>query len=106
VDPDYSFIMPASVLHWIFFAPALIGAVGLCARNRNYQLSAILYLVTACFYAFVPEILTPRHRLHILWVLVWAQFDFLWYLGSREPFWAELPFRTAARGKALRGTNT
>ena len=105
MDPDYSFIMPASVLHWIFFAPALIGAVGLCARNRNYQLSALLYVGTVCSYAFAPEILTPRHRLHVLWVLVWAQFDFFWYLGSREPFWAKLPFRTAARGKVLPGTN-
>jgi len=106
VSPEYSFIMPASVLHWILFGPAVMGAINLYTKSRKFRLSAALYLVTIFFFALLPVSQTPRHRLHVLWVLAWAQFDFFWHLGSRKAFWGERISATAAHGRALLGAKT
>lgn len=78
IEEAYSYITIASFLHWLFAIPAIIGGVLLWNQFPNIRLLLIYFIVTLALYAFFPGQQGPRHRVQISFVLVLAQYHFLW----------------------------
>ncbi len=79
IDPAYSYLFLASVLHWLFFIPATFSFFRLW-RSSIQNRAILMYLVVVTFfYAIAPaEVMGPRERVQINYIYIWLQFDFLW----------------------------
>lgn len=86
VAPSYSFLVLASILHWIAFIPALIGGGKLYLRSNRARMFLLYLVVILGFYAVVPELQGPRHRYQVSFVIAWVQFHFLWLVRRRVEF--------------------
>jgi hypothetical protein len=86
IEECYSFLLVPSLLHWIFCVPGLIGAWMLWQKSPV----ARLYLIHVAFvflsYSVTKELLGPRQRLQVSFIIAWAQFHFLWELRPQEHF--------------------
>ena len=81
VDPQYSFLIVPSVLHWLLFGPAIAAAV-LLWRSRPSARLPLLYLASAAaLYSLIPLAQGPRHRVQTVFVLAWLQYHALWVLA-------------------------
>lgn len=80
IEPEYSYLLIPSILHWVLFIPAVIAAIGMFQKNAVFRFAAIYFMVLMFFYGSIPELLGPRDRLQVSWVLIWAQFQVIWYL--------------------------
>ncbi len=77
-NAEGSYLLIASILHWIMLVPALVGA-WLLGRASPLARLALFYLVLVIsFYALTEELQGPRQRLQVSFVIAWAQFQFLW----------------------------
>lgn len=96
IDEEYSFLLIPSVLHWLLFVPAVIGAVVLWGRAAGARFVLVFFALMILFYAMVPELQGPRHRVQLTFAIAWMQFHFFWevtLLALRgDPRW-----HTAAR---------
>lgn len=74
LEPAYTFLLLPSILHWIFFVPAVVGAFSLWRRSELAKL-LILFLATAIvFYAIVEMLQNPRQRYQLSYIIVWMQY--------------------------------
>jgi hypothetical protein len=83
LSPEYSFLLLASIFHWLLLTPAFVGGVLLWRRSSIILLIAIVLVLYMALYMASPEIEGPRHRVAVAFVLIWMQFDFLWALITR-----------------------
>jgi hypothetical protein len=79
-ESNYSFIVPAAFLHWIFFLPALIGLVVLWRSMPDFRLVLIYLILVIAFYALVPELQGPRQRLTVSFIWAWMEFHFFYLI--------------------------
>lgn len=84
IDPNYSFLLLPSLLHWVLFVPTVIGCIMLWHDVPRARV-LIVYLLTALvvYGAGLDELQGPRHRVQLIFIYAWAQFHFLWYLLPR-----------------------
>lgn len=80
IEDEYSFLMLPSVLHWMLFVPMVIGAMALWARGGGTRFVVVFLVLTMLFYAVVPELQGPRHRVQLTFIIAWMQFHFFWEL--------------------------
>jgi hypothetical protein len=80
LEPNYTFLLIASIMHWFLLLPSLMAGVLLWRRSDVTSLITIVLVLYVALYAMSPEIEGPRHRVQIAFVLIWMQFDFLWTL--------------------------
>ena len=85
IDPVYSFLLIPSILHWILFVPAVFAGAVMFRKNRVFRFAAIYFLVLIVFYGVIPQLYGSRERQQVAWVLVWAQFHFLWNALQASP---------------------
>jgi len=78
------FLKLPSILHWLMFIPATIGAVLVWHKTRLGKILVLLCLVNVGFYALVPAIGSTRHRAVFDSLFLVMQFEFFWvYLISK-----------------------
>jgi len=84
IDPNYSFLLLPSLLHWLLFFPTVIGCIMLWHDVPRAR-PLIVYLLTALvvYGAGLDELQGPRHRVQLIFIYAWAQFHVLWYLLPR-----------------------
>lgn len=96
IEDEYSFLLIPSVLHWLLFVPMVIGGGTLWVRAAGARFVLVFLVLMMLFYAVVPELQGPRHRVQLTFAIAWMQFHFFWeitLLALRgNPQW-----RTAAR---------
>lgn len=83
IEASYSFLSIPAVLHWSFILPSIFAGIALW---RNYTLARVplIYLIIIwVFFAMIPMLQGPRHRVQATFVLAWMQFHFLWMLISK-----------------------
>lgn len=84
VAQDYSFLLPSSILHWLFFPAFVLGGVFLWRSSTRARLAIVYVLILTFFYSFVPELSGPRHRVQIVPFITWMQFEFFVVLIRRR----------------------
>ena len=82
IDTSYPFLLIPSILHWIFFIPAMVTGVILWQKNITARLLIIYMLLVTLFYT-LTIFSGPRQRLQITFVIAWLQFHTLWLLVGR-----------------------
>ncbi len=80
VDARYAFLEWPALLHWFFAVPAVLGSVSLWRRSVGARLVLLHALAACAFYALVPELQGPRHRLQVALAVVWLQFHSVHFL--------------------------
>jgi hypothetical protein len=80
IEEIYAYLWLPTVLHWLFFIPALIGAACLWSESKHTRLFLIYWLCLIGLYAVTEQLLGPRQRFQVAFVFAWAQFHFLWKL--------------------------
>jgi len=83
LDIEYTFLLFAAILHWVFFIPAVAGAVLLWRSTPGYRPILIYLMVALLFYGAFEELQGARQRVQVLFVYAWAQYHFLWVLFQR-----------------------
>jgi len=79
IDPDYSFITVASLLHWLFIPIAVYGLYIFTKRHyKNLMPFLIMALLLTVFYGSFSELQGPRHRIGILGFIALIQALGLW----------------------------
>lgn len=79
VDPKYAFLFIPSILHLIFFIPAVAGFFALWKRHPQARLVLIYFILIVGFYSIVPGLQGVRQRVQIGFVFAWLQFHTLWF---------------------------
>jgi hypothetical protein len=74
IESGYSFLILSSTLHWVFFAPALVGAALIWRESVGGRLILVYLAVVICFYALAQDFQGPRHRLQVSFIFAWLQF--------------------------------
>lgn len=80
IENEYSFLLLPSILHWLLFLPMAIGAIALWARSAGARFVLIFVVLMMLFYALVPELQGPRHRVQLTFAIAWMQFHFFWLM--------------------------
>ena len=80
IDPQYSYLILTSVMHVIWFIPAIAGGFLLWQRSRQTRLLIIYLCIMIIMYGAFQELQGPRHRVQIVFIVAWMQFHFLWAL--------------------------
>lgn len=80
IEPAYTFLRIPSLLHWLFFVPAVAGAYLLWRYSAIGALMLIYMGVTLLFYAVVPELQGPRYRIQVTFIWAWMQFHAVYEL--------------------------
>jgi hypothetical protein len=83
VEKAYSFLYVPAVMHWVLFIPAIIGAVQLWRLSPLNSMPLMYLAAIILFYALVPEVLGPRHRVQTVFIFAWMQFHFFWLAAAR-----------------------
>ncbi len=107
IDASYSFLQIPSMLHWLFFIPALGGGAFLWKRAPGASLLLVVLATLTVFYGMVPILQEPRHRLQIAFVWVWMQYhvivSLVRYAVNHRTAYAPMPTpvpAAPARGRA------
>jgi hypothetical protein len=82
IQPEYTFLFISSILNWIFFLPAVIGGWNLWRQSKKASLLLVYLIISLMFYANFPGQDGPRHRVQLMFIIVWIEFHFLhkaWY---------------------------
>lgn len=82
IESEYGFLLLPSLLHWILFIPMLMGGALLWMASGGNRLALIFIALTVLFYAAVPELQGPRHRVQFTFITAWMQFHFFWELSK------------------------
>lgn len=77
LDASYTFLLLPSMLHWLFFLPAILGGFALWLRSREPAFLLIYVVVIILFYGLYPENQGPRHRVQISFITAWMQYHFI-----------------------------
>lgn len=80
IENEYSFLLLPSILHWLLFLPMVIGAIALWARAAGARFVLVFVVLMMLFYALVPELQGPRHRVQLTFAIAWMQFHFFWLI--------------------------
>lgn len=80
LEPDYSFLTVASIMHWIFLVPALFGVAGLWRAAPHLRFLFIYLGIILLFYGAFEELQGARQRIQVLFIYGWAQFHCMWHL--------------------------
>jgi hypothetical protein len=84
IDPNYSFLLLPSLLHWLMLIPTVIGCFMLWHEVPRARVPIVYLLVALVAYgAGLDELQGPRHRVQLIFIYAWGQFHFLWYLLPR-----------------------
>lgn len=78
VEPNYSFLLIPSILHWLLLGPATLGGILLWRRSKNVILLIIYLMLALLLYGSFGELQGPRHRVQLIFIICWLQFEFLW----------------------------
>ncbi len=97
-EPNYSFLIVPAIVHWLLFIPAVMAGVALWLRRPLARLPLTYLVVVITLFAAVPAVQGPRHRVQILPLIVWLQFQSVWWLlalPQRRPLRSREPDRNA-----------
>lgn len=78
IQPQYTFLFIPSILNWVFFLPTLIGGWNLWNQSKKGCLLLIYLIISLMFYASFPGQDGPRHRVQLIFIIVWMQFHYLY----------------------------
>ena len=84
VSEGWEFITVPSILHWVLFLPAVIGGLMLWRESLYARLPLVYFLVASVLYALTDDLLGPRHRLQVAFIILWSQFHLFWRLRHEE----------------------
>jgi hypothetical protein len=76
----YSFLNLSSILHLVFFLPAVYGTYVLGRAKPLARLYLIYLAIIIEIYAANEDLREPRHRFQIAFIFAWVQFHCLWTL--------------------------
>ena len=76
LDTEYQFLFIASLFHWLFYFPMLIGIVLMWRQYPQVRILLIYFAIIMLFYGSFTEGLGPRQRFQISFIYAWAQFHF------------------------------
>lgn len=77
IEGKYQFLGPASVLHLGMIVPMIVGSISLAKSSSLFRFALIYLLLVTLFYGAVEELQGPRHRLQLVWIFAWAQWEFI-----------------------------
>ncbi len=80
VSPEYGFLLLPSMLHLLMLVPAVVGAMILWRDSPMLRLPIVYAVLVLVLFAAFPGQQGPRYRHQVVFVLVWAQFTFIWQL--------------------------
>jgi len=80
IEKASSFLLLPSIFHWFLVAPVVFSGWLLWRRHEFARLPLVYLMVVVTFYAMVPLIQGPRHRVQVTFILAWLQFHFLWMM--------------------------
>lgn len=83
IELGYTFLLVPSLLHWLTIPLAAYGALNVIRTSRAGRFIVIYAVVAVGFFAVVPALIGPRHRLQVVLPIAWFQFHCLWYLRQR-----------------------
>ncbi|QYF91983.1 hypothetical protein KY495_14485 [Massilia sp. PAMC28688] len=83
LEPEYTFLLIPSLLHWAFLPALIAGAVMLWRQAPVYRLLLIYFLTMLLFYGAFEELQGARQRVQVLFIYAWAQFHCLWVVLER-----------------------
>ena len=69
-----------SMLHLLMLVPAVVGAMILWRDSPMLRLPIVYAVLVLVLFAAFPGQQGPRYRHQVVFVLVWAQFTFIWQL--------------------------
>lgn len=84
ISEGWEFITVPSILHWVLFLPAVIGGLMLWRESLYARLPLVYFLVASVLYALTDDLLGPRHRLQVAFIILWSQFHLFWRLRHEE----------------------
>lgn len=82
IEPGFSYLLIPSVMHWLLCIPSVIAACFLWRDSGKARLMLSYLMVILLFYAAVPEIQEPRHRIQVVFVIAWLQFHAIWSMAK------------------------
>lgn len=86
IDSNTPFLFVPSILHWLLFVPAVIAGIHIWRRFKGASLPLIYLVLGLLFYSSVPEVIGPRHRFQLIFIIAWMQFHFFWItLVNKNP---------------------
>jgi hypothetical protein len=97
VSRGNDFLLLPSILHVVAFVPALIGGLWLWQRSPMLRLPLVYSLLILLLFSTFPAQQGPRHRLQVVFMLVWAQYTFAWQLLRAADAAVIAPLRTTLR---------
>lgn len=75
------FLIVPATLHWLLYAPALLGGVLLWRRAPASRLVLIYGVVVILAYAATPLLQGVRQRVQLIPIFAWLQFHFAWEIA-------------------------
>lgn len=83
---NYSFLVIPAFIHWIVLVPASVGALYLFRTSKKSRFILFYSFIVLSFYAIVPELQGPRHRLQLSVIWGWWVFHGGWVIKQRVVF--------------------
>jgi len=74
----YSYLWIPTLFHWLFFIPAVAGAMYLWRDSRHARLYLIYLGCLISLYSVTQELLGPRQRFQVAFLFAWPTFHFFW----------------------------
>ncbi|HAS8318999.1 TPA: hypothetical protein I7714_06300 [Vibrio vulnificus] len=74
IEDSYSFLILSSLLHFVFFIPAIIGGTQLIYKYKEFYLITLFSIICLFIYGSFPELQGPRHRIQLSFVIIWFQY--------------------------------
>jgi len=84
IESGYSFLVPASTLHWLFFIPMIIGGWCLWRNSKEARLFLTYFALILLLYGSYTALQGPRHRFQVTFVIAWMQFHFIWIIAEKS----------------------
>jgi hypothetical protein len=85
IEAAYGYLVLPSTFHWLLIVGFPTSALLLWKQSNELKL-LLMYLGAALvLYGSFGDVQGPRHRVQIVFILLWLQFHFLWYLLKKRP---------------------
>lgn len=85
VEAATSFLFIPSILHWFMLIPIIIVSFNLWNKFNDTKL-LLIYLILGLLFYSSTELIGPRQRLQLMFIIAWLQFHFFWItLVNRNP---------------------
>ena len=91
LSDEYTFLLWPSIFHWLLIVPSIFMAFRLWKISSQTRLLLSYLPIMTIFFAAVPEVQGPRHRVQMTFLLAWLQFHVLWKMASARAGNARLP---------------